>query len=153
MGVADVFFAGLAGELDDEGSGAGRELGEFFAHGIEVGDGTHAFAASAEFAGGLGASEEEFGEDGDLRRGQGVVVVEAVLVFGDAGSELGDEQSEVFVAEGFEAGGDGFVVELEHGGAVALLVAGVDEAVEGERVEVWRGGFLFDEAAEDTGFD
>lgn len=126
---------------------------ELVAHGIEVGDRAHAFAAGAEFAGGLRAAEEQLGEDGDLGFGERVVVVEAVLELGYAGGELGDEHGESLVAERFETFGYGVVVELEHGGAVALLVAGVDEAVEREWIEVGRGGFFFDEAAEDAGFD
>jgi hypothetical protein len=37
--------------------------------------------------------------------------------------------------------------------AIAFLIAGVDERVEGERVVLGGGSFFFEEGAEDAGFD
>ena len=43
--------------------------------------------------------------------------------------------------------------EVHHRLAVALLVAGVDQRVEGQRVLVGSGGLLLDEAGEQSGFE
>ena len=74
-----------------------------------------------------------------------------MLVLGDAG--VVDRSCEGEVFESVECLADVFFGELEDGVAAGALVAGVDEGVEGERVALGRGDFLFDEGAEDAELD
>lgn len=48
---------------------------------------------------------------------------------------------------------DSFFVEVHHGIAVGFLIGSVLERVQGERIVVGCGDFLFDQAAEDAGLD
>ena len=153
LGEAGVFFTGLAGKLDHERCRAGGELLEFVAHRFEILEMAHSLAAGSEFPGGLRASEKELGQDGDLGFGERVDIVEGMTVFGDSGGGLGNEKGELFQTERFESRGDGVFVQVENGRAVTLLVAGVDEGIESQRVDVGCGRFLLDEAAEYAGFD
>jgi hypothetical protein len=59
---------------------------------------------------------------------------------------------ELVVFEAVQGLADFVLVELHDGLAVVLLIAGVDQRVEGERVVLGRGRFFFDECAEDTSF-
>jgi hypothetical protein len=142
VGVAVLAGAGLAGEHDGErpggggvggagsgvGGGAGGEAVEGGEDGVDAVEGVEAVGAAAEFAGGLGAAEDEEAEDGDLVAAEVEDGAEAVLVLGDAG--VADRGDDVEVFEGVEGLADLVLGEIEDGIAAGALVAGGDEGVE-----------------------
>lgn len=126
----------------DEGTvGVVNEACEDFFDFGKVLEGVEAVGALLELAGGLGAPEKENGENGAFGIGEVKDVGEFVLIFGGTSTEdFGDE-----VVFGEEADGFGDIVSGVVGDRVAggALVAGCEEAVEGEGVEVRGGGFFF----------
>ena len=78
-------------------------------------------------------------------------LLEPVLVLGDA-AVCGGRAGEAELVERMEGLADGAFVEVGDGVAVGFLVAGIEDGVEGERVVIRSGDFLFDKRAEDAGF-
>jgi len=105
----------------------------------------------------LRAAQEEFADDAEFlgREFQGAVfgVAETVLVLGDAAAEAAVLADQVALDEQVDRLLHGRVIELQHRVAIALLVAGVHQRVERERILLGRGDFLFDQAGDDAGFE
>ncbi len=112
----------------------------------------HAFGAAAEFAGRLRAAEKEFADDGGFGAREIENFGEAMFVFGDAAVAAGGA-GEHLIAERAESGADRIFVECHERIAIRFLVAGVDERVERKRIVFRSSDFLFDESAEDSGFN
>ena len=118
---------------------------------LEVDKGVETLGALADLADGLGAAQQQHAEDGLLALGQvGKLVPEGVLALRDAGAGLVHENGEFLVAQALHRLLDRVGAEVDNRLAVARLVAGRVEAVEGQRILVRSGRLLFEEAAEDA---
>ncbi len=156
VGVALLARAGLTGKSGDERvalwiaferRGHAVKRGE---NGGDIVEGEEPVCAAAELAGGLRATEEKEAEQrgfvaAEVEHGAG-----AVFVAFYAGSVVGADK--VLVFEGSQGGVGVSLGELQDGIARRLLVAGGEEGVEGKRVGLGRGGFLFHQGTEDAGF-
>jgi hypothetical protein len=58
----------------------------------------------------------------------------------------------VLVAQVAQHQPHGFFVKVRHRLAIVLLVAGIDQRIQGKRVVIRRGDVFFDERAQHTGF-
>ena len=146
-------FAGAGLALHQEGQG-GLTLGEAFegsGGGGVVVEGEHALGAGAEFGGGLRAAQEQEAEERGLVAAKVEHVADAVLVLGGTAVGACLDEAEAFEVE--ECGADVGLGEFHHRLAAGLLVAGIDEGIEGEGIVLGRVDLFFDEAAEDAGFD
>jgi len=121
--------------------------------GAQVVERMHAFGAGAEFAGSLRAAQEQNAEDGDFVAIEIESFLEAVFVLGDAAVRGADGADQGLSIERMQGLADGGFVESHDRIAVRLLVAGVEESVQGKWVVFGRGDFFFDERAEDPTFD
>lgn len=154
-GVSEGADAAAPAGRQDHGEGFGgvfREAEGGGFRGIGVRETVHAAGAGTQFTGSLDIAEEQFAEDcGHGRVETAMDFMEGVAVFGDAGSCELDHDSETAAAQSIGRGGDRVFVPCNDGVAVAALVAGGGERLEGEGI-VFRGGqFLFEEAAEHAG--
>jgi hypothetical protein len=151
--VADFFGAGLARQGRDQRRFTLHEAVEGGKHVIELGEAIDAFGAAPEFTGSLRTAEEQDAEDGGFTAGEVKDFLEAMLVLGDAAVRAAGDRGQVLIFETMQ--GQAYVLfgELHDGIAIALLVAGIDESVEGERVILGSGGFFLSQGAEDAGFD
>lgn len=152
MSVASFFGSRLASEQLYERRLAIHQEVEGGMDGVQVVECIHAFGAGAELAGRLGATKEQDADQGGLVAVEVEDVGKAMLEFWDA-AVGGGGAGQVLVSERVESAANGFFVEIHHRFPIGLLVGGVLESVEGQRVIVGRGDFFFDEAAEDAGFD
>jgi hypothetical protein len=161
VSVTGLAGAGLTREDSGEraGGGRGRFRGRFASSeavkcGLDPGEiveGIKTLGASAKLAWRLGAAEHEKAEDCGLVASQVKDGANAVLVLRDAGIvESGDE---VLVLKGMERLADLVFGEVEDGVATGLLITGVDECVQGERVVLRCGDLFFDEGAENAGLN
>ncbi len=153
MGVAHLFGAGLPGKNLDEGRLALHQVLQAGLHGAEIVEGVHAFGARAEFAGRLGAAQEQDTENGDFVAIEVEGFLQAVLVLGDATVRGADGADEGLLVQRMERLADGGLVQIHRGFAVRFLVAGIDEGVQGKRVIFGSGDFFFDEGAQYAAFD
>jgi hypothetical protein len=152
MHVARFFGAGLArDDLDQRGIAFDQEI-EGGVYGVEVVELVEALGAGAEFAGRLRAAEEKDTEQGDFVAMEIEDFVQAMLEFGDA-SIGGGGAGQAVLVEGVNGTADGVFVEGHDRIAIGFLIAGVEEGVEGEGIVFGRSDFLFDEGAQDAGFD
>jgi hypothetical protein len=160
MGISSFAGAGLSGKDGSEWAGfvagciAGSPSCQAFERGLDRGkvvEGVESVGATAEFAGGLRATEEEKAEDSGFVAAEIKDGADAVLVLRDAG--VADRRDEGEVFERVEGLADVFFLEVEHGVAAGALVRGVDQGVEGERVVLGGGDFLFDKGAENAELD
>jgi hypothetical protein len=152
VGEAGLFGAWLAREDFDQRFGfAGDETLEDGLDVAKLVEFIHALGAGAEFAGGLRAAQEKDADYGDFAAGEVEDFLDAVLVLGNAGVSA-DGAGEALGFEAVEGLADFGFVERGDRVAVVLLIAGVDQGVEGERVVLGGGDFFFDEGAEDAGF-
>jgi hypothetical protein len=119
--------------------------------GGEVVEGVETVGAAAEFAGCLGAAEQEEAEDGSLVATEVEDGADAMLVLGDAGVADRSDEGEIF--KGMESLTDFFFGEIEDGIAAGALIARVEENIEGERIVLRRGDLFFNEGAEDAELD
>src|SRR3989475_12968133 len=133
MGVARLFGAGLPGKILDEGRLALHQVLQAGLHGAEIVEGVHPLGARAEFAGRLGAAQEQDTENGDFVAIEVEGFLQAVLVLGDAAVRGADGADEGLLAQRMERLADGRFVEIRGGFPVRFLVASIDEAVQGER--------------------
>jgi len=159
--VAGLTGSGLAREDGGKrpSGGRGRFRGRFAgSEAVECGldrgeivEGVEAFGANAEFAWRLGAAKHEEAEDSGLVASQVKDGTNAVLVLRNAGVVEGGD--EVLVIKGVKCLADLVFGEIEDGVATGLLITGVDECVQGERVVLRRCDLFFDEGAEDAGLN
>jgi hypothetical protein len=153
MGIADLFCAGLTREGGDEGWIAVDELLQDGDDVFQFFEAVDTLRAAAELAGSLGATQEQDAEESGFASGEVEDFLEAVLIFGDAAVVAPAGAGEALIFETMEREARLFFVDLHDRLAVVLLIAGVDERVEGERVILRGGGFFFDQRTKDTGFD
>src|SRR6185312_1026638 len=116
----------------------------------------HATRARTKLARGLRPPQKQLARDGklllvELQRSI-FGVAEAMLVLGDATPEAGSLHHEVLLRKHIQGALDSALIELEHRITVALLIARIDQRVQGERVLIRRGDLLLDETADDAGF-
>ena len=111
--------------------GQAVERGDDVVERLEV---VHAVGAAAEFAGGLGAAEQEHADHGDLATVEVEDFLESVFVFRDAAvGAAGRAGQSLFLQRGEGVTNRG-LVEGHDRVAIVFLVAGVDQGVERERV-------------------
>ena len=151
MGVAGFLGAGLAGENGYERRIALHELlqaGEDFADFVEA---VEAVGAAAELAGGLWAAQEQDADQRGFGAGEVEGFAEPMLVFSDAAIGAAGSASKTVVFKTAQGEADFLVIEAHDWLAVAGLVTGVEQGVQGERIVVRGGDFLFDKSAENAG--
>ncbi len=103
---AGALSAGAGGEEADQ---RGVAAGEFVEAGFEIGhglEGVHPLGAGAEFAGGLGAAQEEHAEQGDLGRREVVVLQQFMPILLHPRSGAEDDAGQLLLPQRIEAGLD-----------------------------------------------
>jgi hypothetical protein len=151
--VTLLLRAGLAREDLDDGRIVFHEALQRGVDFIQVIEVVHAFGTAAEFAGSLRATQKQFAEDGGFETREVEGFLKAMLVFCDAAIHVVSAAGKVFFGEGAQGILNSGVVEIHGWISIGFLVTGVDERVEGKRIVIGSGDFLFDEGAEDTSFD
>lgn len=126
------------------------EPGERFLHFVEGGKGVQTVGALADLTGALGSAQQSYSQDGALARLHAQHVLNAVFEFRSAAAE--DFFDEVFLRKSTEGFRNFLTGETGDGIAAGGLVAGEQKGVVGERVAVGSEDFLFQQAAENTGF-
>ncbi len=151
MGVAGLPLARLPGQLDH----IGPPLDEAGQHGIHLGhvvETAQAIGARAQFTRGLRAAQQEFADNTELLGRELELakfgVAEAVLIARHPGVETGGIDHQAAADQLVDHGADVQLGELQHGLAVALLVAGVDQRIERERVLIRRADLFLYQAAD-----
>lgn len=153
LDVAALLLTRLLREQADEGKLALSEGGETGLDLLDAGEVEDALRAGTNLAGGLRAAQEEDGHHGDVAVIQLEMLGEVVAVFLDAVAGAENDGDEFFLAKVIDAVLDGALVVGGDGVAIGGLIAGEDEAIEGEGVILGGGALLLEEAAEDAGFD
>ena len=111
----------------------------------------HALGALAQFTHGLGSAEKKDAEEGLLSLGEiRIFVLEGVFALRHPRPGLVDEDGELLVTQALHRLLDRVGAETGDRFAVARLVAGREEAVEGQRILVGHGRFLFEETTENA---
>ena len=113
----------------------------------------HAIGAAAEFSGRLRAAKQQDADDGDLAAVEIEDLLQAVLELRHAAVGAAGGSGEALFLQGRESVANCRFVERHHRLAIVLLIAGIDQRVQRERVVVRRGDVFFDQRAEDAGFD
>jgi len=80
-------------------------------------------------------------------------LLEAVFVLGDTAVRSADGADQGLAVERMQGLPDSGFVEIHDRIAIRLLIAGVDQGVQGEWVVFSSSDFLFDEGAQDAAFD
>lgn len=154
MGESDRGSAGFAGQCLDKRRLSSGEFVEDALYEGQVGHTGDAVGAGSKFADGLGASENQFGEDGLFARRPSAGRSHGVLVTEGAGAHSGAGQAHEFHANKFLDGVDGVVIGDFHDRvSIGLLVGADDEGVDGQGVLFRGGDGFFDEDAEDSALD
>src|SRR5690242_9943763 len=110
----------------------------------------HAFCAVAKLSRRLRTAQHQFAEDGQFRPSEVEFLRDAMPVLGDAASCAGDAKQQTLVAKGGESVLDGPFVIMNRRIAVRLLIAGVDERVERERIVLGCSDLFLEQRAEDS---
>lgn len=76
-----------------------------------------------------------------------------MFIFFNAAFHVVAFSGEAFLLKGAKCLKDRVIVEMHFRVAIGFLIAGIDERVERERIVFGRGNFLFDQRAENAGFD
>ena len=153
LGPALLLLAGLAREPHHERFRPGAEaleLGLDMAYAVEV---AHALSAQPQLTSCLWAPEEKDRQQGDLLHTDRQVLVEYLLVTGDAPAVGG--VVETYKPSGFErrqGGMDGGLVVFHHGVPVGGLVARQQESVDRQGVLLGGRQVFLDEAPDHTPF-
>jgi hypothetical protein len=110
----------------------------------------HPLGAASQFAGGLRATQEQHADNSDFATGKVEDLLAVMLKFRYASvSAHGTGETVIFQAVKSLTNFD--FIKGSYGFAIVLLIAGVDQCVERERVVLRGGDFFFDERAEDAG--
>jgi hypothetical protein len=150
--VANLFCAGLARKSLDQGGLALDEAVEYGEDVFEFVEAEDALGAAAKLAGGLRTAEQERAEDSGLASGKVEDFLEALLILGNAAVCVARGAGELLVFETVQCEADRIFIELHEGGSIVLLIACVDQGIEGEGIVLRSGAFFFDEGAEHAGF-
>src|SRR6056297_2016515 len=113
--------------------------------------------AGAQFARRLRAPQQQLADDGPLGGFEVEVaelgVAEAMPVASDTTTDAAAAvRHQVLFHQPVEDVLDLAAAELEHGVAIAFLVARYGQRIERQRILIWRRDFFLDEAADDAGF-
>jgi len=133
----------LAGQLRDE---CGIAIGKTLQGGDHVGEffeAEHAFGAPAELTGSLRAAQQKDADDGCLGAREIENFLKVVLVLRNPRVGAASRARETEIMQCAECVPDGVLIEVHHGLAVVLLIAGIDECVEGQRVVLGGRHVLF----------
>ena len=153
MHIAIFLRAWLAGQYAHQRSLALRQPVERRDDVFERVEVIHPLRATAEFAGSLRTAEQQHTHDGDFAAVEVEDLLQAVLVFRDAAVGAARGAGHALLLQGHQRFADSAFVQRHHRVAVVLLVAGVDQSIERQRVVIGRGDVFFDQGAQDAGFD
>jgi len=151
--VAGFFRAGLTRKDCSEGRFAlskAVEGGSDIVGRLEM---VHAISAAAKFPGRLWAAQQEHAHDRTFPAVQVKDLGQAVLVLGDAAVSAAGGTGETLFLQCRKGLADHAFVEGHDWIAIVLLVAGVDQGIQGKRIVVRGGDVFFDQRAEDARFD
>ncbi len=152
MSVPRLFGSGLARQDGGQRRFAVDEALQRRLHVVKVFKGVEALGAPAQFAWSLRAAQQQDAEDGDLTSSEIKRFVNAMFVLRDTRIGAARGTGEILRLQTVECAANLFFGESGHGFAIVLLVTGVDQCIERERVVVGSGDVLFDEGTEDAGF-
>ena len=158
MGVARIAPAGLARQVGRRTArpGVWRAFERAFDFG-HVAHLRHAAGAAAQLAGRLRSAQQQLAQDrgllGENSSEPKPVLQKRCWYFGTRLPKPERSMHQVLRRERVEGLLHRALVELEDGIAIALLVAGVGQCVERQRVLIGRGDRLLDQAADDARFD
>jgi DNA-binding response OmpR family regulator len=153
MRVARLFGTGLAGQHFGQGRIA---LYQALQRGLRVAQvfkAVKALGAPAELARSLSAAQQQHAYYGGLGAGEVENFLRAMLEFGDAAVGAASRPGKAFLLKRVECAADNALVQSDHWIAIVLLVAGIDEGVQRQRIVVRSGDVLFDERSQDASFD
>ena len=153
MNVTGFFCSGLPGKYLDQGRLAtdqALQRGLHFAQIIKV---MHALGSAAQLPRSLRAAEQQFAEDGRFAAIKVEGFLEAMLVFGDPAIRGAHRARKRIVVEYAKGVSNGIFLKIHDRIAIRFLVARVDQRVEGKRIVIRSGDFLFQKRAENSGFD
>ena len=151
MCITRFFGAGLTRQEGDEGRFALHEQGKSGMHGIEVLKSVHAVGTRAQFAGSLWPAQKQNTKQRNFVAVKIEHFLKTVLEFGDAAVRISRAYEEL-VRKRTQRLADGVFVKRHDGLAIRLLIAGIQQGIDGERIVFRCGDFLFNEAAEDASF-
>lgn len=152
MRVASFLSAGLARKDSHERRFAFCEALESGLNAFEILECVHAGSASSKFAGCLRPPQEQFANDSDFRPVKIERVLKPMFEFGDAAVACANRAHQRLRFQMIQSSSDFVFFEMQNGIAIRLLVAGVGECIQRERIVFRRGDFFFDERSEYASF-
>ncbi|MNE59877.1 hypothetical protein D3C80_1549960 [compost metagenome] len=151
MGIAGFPLARLPGQLDHIGSPLDQR-GQHRIHLGHIVEAAQPVGARAQLTRSLGATQQELADDAKLLGTElqftELGVAETVLIARHPGIETGSVDHQTAADQFVDDGADIQLGELEHGFAIALLVAGIDQCIERERVLIRRADLFLYQAAD-----
>jgi hypothetical protein len=130
MCVASFLRARLPGEKLDQRRLALHQPLQRGLHDAQVVKLVHAVRATAKFARGLRASQQQFAQDGGLVAGEVEGFLKAVLVLGDATDHIVSWSRQFFFIEAAQSFADGVFIDIHEWIAIGFLIARVNERVQ-----------------------
>src|SRR5713101_6142044 len=152
MHVARFLGPRLPGEYPHQRRLAITEALDVGLHVVEGFKVIHALAAAAEFSGSLWAAKHKNTDYGNLAAIEVEDLLQAMFIFRDPAVGPAGRTCETLLLKRAERLADGIFVQTHDRVAVVLLVAGVYQSVQRQRVVVRSSDVLFDQGAEGSDF-
>ncbi len=136
----------------DQGWVALHQMLQAGLHCVEVVESMHAVRAASEFTGSLRASQKQEAKDGRFVAVEIEGFLQTVLVFCHPAVRRTNGSDERLCLQGAQRIADGRLIQIHDRVAIRLLVAGIDQRVQGQWIILWGSNFLLDERPQDSAF-
>ncbi len=113
----------------------------------------HTLGAAPQLARGLRAAEQQLAKNGGFAAVEVESFLQPMLVLGDATVRGADRTRQRIVIQCAKCTANGVFVQIHDRIAIGFLVARVDERIQGKRIIIRCGDFLFPKSGENSDFD